>query len=463
MMAGTLSVLCRFCNTASVKGIPAIRMDAGQGPCFPEQERLATLGGGGLSHEDAACFAELDRRWGEVGQTPSAFLRQSLGERTDLFQPGSSFPRAKASLSQGAQRLLEERSIRLRVFHRHHLPETRVVREEGGGRVEVRHRPYQHVGILLPKAKLPVSTLLSLVCPPQVAGVDKVSIALGLEEGEQPSTGFLAACEVLGIQQLVRRGGAEGVFILSEGLGLSSPCDLILGGDGPSSSWAMKHLGGRVRVLPMGGGEDLLLIADRRAEIDSLLVDEILLHAELHEKGRCVLFSNSEEYLRALGAALGERVDRLPRGRKAAVKDVLKVSVERVLVPSLRRAFELLEQFYPKRILLRVQHSSKWMAHLPPCPCVQIGASSSLQGSFLSHPWVHPPLGSIEGFFSPKFFLKPMSIMKEREEEISDKRWGYWKEIEEVPAVLLPSRPVSREAGRRGRDKASSKVKGERG
>ncbi len=446
---------------AAAKGIPAIRVDTGQGPCFLKQEGGSLPGGGELSEVVMASLAELDRRWGEVGGNPSAFLRESLGEPRDLFQPGSSFPRAMASLSPGAQRLLEERSLRLRVFHRHHLPETRVVREEGGGRVELRHRPYQHVGILLPKAKLPVSTLLSLVCPPLVAGVPKVSIALGLEEGEQPSTGFLAACEVLGIQQLVRRGGAEGVFILSEGLGLSSPCDLILGGDGPLAAWAMKQLGGRVRVLPMGGGEDLLLIADRRGEIDSLLVDELLLHTELHENGRCVILSNSKEFLQALGVALGERANLLPRGKKAAVKNALKTSLERVLVPSLRRAFELLEQFCPKRILLRVHHSSKWMAHLPPCPCVQIEASSSLQGTFLSHPWVHPPFGSNEGFFSPKFFLKPMSIMREREEDLSEERWGYWKEIEEVPAVLLPSKPRAKDLVKKGRGRPSSKARGE--
>jgi len=439
-----------------VKGLATIRMDAGEGPCFPERE------GNGLCDESELSQAKdslsaLDRRWREVGQNPSAFLRQSLGDRTDLFQSGSSFPRAKASLSPGAQRVLEERSIRLRVFHRHHLPETRVVREEGGGRIEIRHRPYQHVGILLPKAKLPVSMLLSLVCPPQVAGVPRVSLALELEENEDPSTGFLAACEVLGIQQLVRRGGAEGVFMLSEGLGLSSGCDLILGGDGPSSTWAMKRLGGRVRVLPMGGGEDLLLIADRRAEVDPLLVEEILLHAELQEKGRCILLSSSEDFLQALGFALWERADRLPRGRKAFVKKNLQSSVERVLVSSLRRAFEILDQFCPKRILLRLQHSSKWMSQLPPCPCVQIGPSASLLGSYFNHPWVHPPMGSIEGFFSPKFFLRPMSIVKGPEETISEECLEFWKEIEEVPAVLLSSKLSNKGGGGQKRAAFSGK------
>ncbi len=419
-----------------MKGIAPIRTDPGQGPLFGsgEVDSDPPQGGG----ERDVSLGELDRLWREGGENPSVFLQKRLGERRDLFQAGSSFPRAKASLSPGAQQLLEERSIRLRVFHRHHLPENRVVREEGGGRIEIRHRPYQHVGIVLPKAKLPVSTLLSLASPPQVAGVPQVSVALQLEEGEDPSTGFLAACEVMGIHQLVRRGGAEGVFILAEGLGLPGPCDLILGGDGPASAWAMRRVGGHIRVLPMGGGQDLLLVADKRAELDPLLVEEILLHAELHEEGRCILLSNSEDLLLRLGVVLLERADKLPRGRKAAVKRALRASVLRVLVPSLRRAFELLEQFSPKRILLRVSHPSKWMSELPPCACVQLGPSSSLLGSFLSHPWVHPPLGSIEGFFSPKFFLRPMSIMKEREDEISDERWTYWKEVEDVPGVLLP-------------------------
>jgi hypothetical protein len=74
-------------------------------------------------------------------------------------------------------------------------------------------------------------------------------------------------------------------------------------------------------------------------------------------------------------------------------------------------------------------------------------------------------LGSIEGFFSPKFFLKPMSIIKEREEEISDERWGYWKEVEEVPAVLLRSKNMANDTVRKkkgGLPSNPSKKKGER-
>ncbi|MEX0716691.1 MAG: histidinol dehydrogenase, partial [Planctomycetaceae bacterium] len=107
-------------------------------------------------------------------------------------------------------------------FQRATLPEdAKIIREAKGGRVELRQRcrPLRRVGICVPggAAAYP-STLLMTAVPAQVAGVKEIAVVVPPTEFGGYNVDLLAACHELGVSEVYRIGGAQGVAALAYGI-----------------------------------------------------------------------------------------------------------------------------------------------------------------------------------------------------------------------------------------------------
>ena len=105
------------------------------------------------------------------------------------------------------------------------------------------------------------------VVPAQAAGVAEIAVVVPPSPFGGFNTDILAACHALGVTEVYRIGGAQGVAALAYGLsaiGLQ-PVDKIVGPGNLFVALAKRHVYGTVDIDSIAGPSEVVVIADRSA------------------------------------------------------------------------------------------------------------------------------------------------------------------------------------------------------
>ena len=178
-----------------------------------------------------------------------------------------------------------------------------------GGTVTQRWRPVARVGLYVPGglAVYPSSVVMNVV-PAQVAGVGSIAVT----SPPQKDTGLphplvLAACALLGVDEVYAVGGAQAIAMLAYGTDESGPVDLITG---PGNVWvtaAKRLVRGVVGIDAEAGPTEIAVLADETADPRHVAAD-LISQAEHDPLAASVLVTTSESLLRAVEAELTRQV-----------------------------------------------------------------------------------------------------------------------------------------------------------
>jgi histidinol dehydrogenase len=175
-----------------------------------------------------------------------------------------------------------------------------------------RYVPLQRVGVCVPggAAAYP-STVLMAAVPAQAAGVQDVVVV-------SPPTAFgannpvvLATCHEIGIREVYRIGGAQGIAALAYGIEGLPKVDKIVGPGNLFVALAKRHVYGEVDIDSIAGPSEVVVIADDTTRADFTAAD-LLAQAE-HAPGASILITWSERLLEATAAELDKQVQQLSR------------------------------------------------------------------------------------------------------------------------------------------------------
>lgn len=193
----------------------------------------------------------------------------------------------------------------------------------GHGRIELRQRylPLRRVGICIPggAAAYP-STLLMTAVPARVAGVREIAVVVPPTPFGGYNIDLLAACQELGITEVYRVGGAQGVAALAYGVEGLAAVDKIVGPGNLFVALAKRHVFGQVDIDSIAGPSEVVIIADETARPD-FLASDLISQAE-HSPGSGVLITWHAPLIPQVQAALSEQLSRLDRG------DLARTSLE---------------------------------------------------------------------------------------------------------------------------------------
>src|SRR6478609_3425998 len=149
-----------------------------------------------------------------------------------LRVPASVIEAAAGAIDGPVRDALVESIARARVGHAAQLPTATVTELATGGVVRQRWVPVRRVGLYVPggRALYPSSVVMNVV-PAQVAGVDAIAITSPPQKDNDgwPDRNVLAACALLGIDEVYAAGGAQGVALLALGAEGIEPEDVITG------------------------------------------------------------------------------------------------------------------------------------------------------------------------------------------------------------------------------------------
>ena len=298
-------------------------------------------------------------------------------ELIDLRVPAAALHRAAEALDPDVRAALDEAIRRIRLVHEAQVPDEVTVEVVPGGTVARRHLPVGRVGLYVPGglAPLPSSVLMNVI-PAQVAGVGSIAIASPPRRDEmgRPDRTILAACALLGVEEVYAVGGAQAVAMLAYGVEGVDPVDLVTGPGNVYVTAAKRLLRGVVGIDAEAGPSEVMVVADATAD-PVLVAADLLSQAEHGPTSASVLVTDAAALADAVDAALEQQV--------AETKHVERVTEAlsgpqsgTVLVRDLDQALEVADAYGAEHLEIHTADPAAVARRVRNAGCVFVGAQS---------------------------------------------------------------------------------------
>jgi histidinol dehydrogenase len=354
---------------------------------------------------DVAAAVETVRPICEDVRRRGAEALYELGERFDGVRPPSL--RVPADLLRAAleqldpqvREALEEAVRRTRAVHRRQLPEgSGTVLLTTGGQVDNRWVPVDRVGLYVPggRAVYPSSVVMNVV-PAQVAGVGSLAVASPPQRENTgafagyPHPTVLAACALLGVDEVYAIGGAQAVAAFAHGFTDTTgpqpvecePVTLVTGPGNIYVAAAKRHLKGLIGIDAEAGPTEIMVLADDTADPVHVAAD-LVSQAEHDPQAASVLVTPS--------VAFAEAVDGEVARRAAATKHSERVTQALtgpqsgvVLVDDLDAGFDVVNAYGAEHLELQVRDAGRLAERVRNAGAVFVGAFAPVSlGDYLA-------------------------------------------------------------------------------
>lgn len=252
----------------------------------------------------------------DVRQRGAAALLD-LAERFDgvrpphLRVPVEELELALQSLDPAVRKALEEAIRRTRTVHADQVRVDITTAVADGGTVTERWIPVDRVGLYVPGGLAPLSSSVVMnVVPAQVAGVPSIAVASPPQRDHDglPHPTTLAACALLGIDEVYAVGGAQAVAMFAFGVdGLCARADLVTGPGNVYVVAAKRLLRGQVGIDSEAGPTEILVLADDSADPAHVAAD-LISQAEHDPLAASVLVTDSAALADATAAEIVTQV-----------------------------------------------------------------------------------------------------------------------------------------------------------
>lgn len=193
---------------------------------------------------------------------------------------------------------LRDAITRVRTFHATQVPQDASVEVATGGIVSERWIPINRVGLYVPggKAVYPSSVVMNVV-PAQEAGVGSLVVSSPPQAdcGGWPHPTTLAACALLGVDEVWAVGGAQAVALMAYGDETHEPVDMITGPGNVFVTAAKRLCRSVVGIDSEAGPTEIAVLADASADPVAVAYD-LISQAEHDPMAASVLITDSEEF-----------------------------------------------------------------------------------------------------------------------------------------------------------------------
>ena len=248
-----------------------------------------------------AAVLELTERFDRLALTPEG-MRFSAEE----------IAAAVAAVPEDERSALELAAARIRAYHARQLPEDQSWVEETGAELGWRWSAVSAAGLYVPGglASYPSSVLMNAI-PAKVAGVERLVVVCPTPDGVVNPL-VLLACQIAGVDEIYRIGGAQAIAALAYGTATIAPVDKITGPGNAFVAAAKRRVFGRVGIDMIAGPSEILVIADGANNPDWIALD-LLSQAEHDESAQSLLITDDAAFGQAVARAVEKRLETLER------------------------------------------------------------------------------------------------------------------------------------------------------
>ena len=330
---------------------------------------------------------------------------------------------ALAGLDPAVRRALEEAASRTRRVHEAQRRRDVTVEVAEGLTVTERYVPVQRVGLYVPGGRVayPSSVVMNVV-PAQVAGVASIAVTSPPQAWNNglPHPSILAACALLGIDEVFSVGGAQAVAMLAYGTEECRPVDLVTGPGNVYVTAAKRLLQGVVRIDSENGPTEVAILADDTAEPAHLAAD-LIAQAEHDPLAACLLVTPSADLIDAVDVALDKQVE-LTHHRDRVTEALTRQSAL-VLVDDIDAALTVVDIWAAEHLEVVCRDARSVAARVRNAGAVFVGAYSPVSlGDYLAGSNHVLPTGGTarhSGGLSVQTFLRGIHVVEATREALS--------------------------------------------
>ncbi|MFG2646405.1 histidinol dehydrogenase [Streptomyces sp. NPDC048436] len=229
---------------------------------------------------------------------------------TQVRVPAAAIADALTGLDPLVREALEESIRRARVVHREQRRAPHTTQVVPGGTVTEKWVPVERVGLYAPggRSVYPSSVIMNAV-PAQEAGVESMALASPPQSDFDglPHPTILAACALLGIDEVYAVGGAQAVAMFAYGTETCAPANMVTG---PGNIWvaaAKRYFTGRIGIDTEAGPTEIAVLADDTADAVHVASD-LISQAEHDPLAAAVLVTDSVALADAVAKELEPQV-----------------------------------------------------------------------------------------------------------------------------------------------------------
>ncbi|MER6176604.1 histidinol dehydrogenase [Streptosporangium sp. NPDC001681] len=250
-----------------------------------------------VHHRGVAAVRELTARFDGVELESTRVSAEAISAALERLDP-----KVRAAL--------EESIRRARLVHHDQRRTDVTTQVVPGGTVTERWVPVDRVGLYVPggRAVYPSSVVMNVV-PAQEAGVASLAVSSPAQREFDglPHPAILAACALLGVDEVYAVGGAQAVAMFAYGTEECPPVTMVTG---PGNIWvaaAKRLLKGRIGIDSEAGPTEIAILADSTANPVHVAAD-LISQAEHDTIAAAVLVTDSEELAEAVERELPRQV-----------------------------------------------------------------------------------------------------------------------------------------------------------
>ncbi|MGW6709279.1 histidinol dehydrogenase [Streptomyces sp. NPDC054956] len=295
--------------------------------------------------------------------------------------PAEALKTALDELDPAVRAALEESIRRARIVHRNQRRTEHTTQVVPGGTVTEKWVPVERVGLYAPggRSVYPSSVVMNVV-PAQEAGVGSIALASppqkpafeGDPAGGLPHPTILAACALLGVDEVYAVGGAQAVAMFAYGTEECLPSNMVTG---PGNIWvaaAKRYFTGKIGIDTEAGPTEIAVLADSTADPVHVAAD-LISQAEHDPLAAAVLVTDSEELAAAVEKELEPQVaaskhveDRIKpalAGRQSAI----------VLVDTLEDGLKVVDAYGAEHLEIQTADAAAWAARVRNAGAIFVG------------------------------------------------------------------------------------------
>ncbi len=291
----------------------------------------------------------------------------ALGEQFDGVRPPSirvpqaALDAALAQLDPEIRAALELSAERIRKVHQAQKRDEKKVTVVDGGVVSEKWIPVDRVGLYVPggRAVYPSSVLMNVI-PAQIAEVPSIAVASPpqADNAGLPHPTILAACALLGIDEVYAVGGAQAVALFAYGMeGVAAKCDLVTGPGNIYVAAAKRALRGIIGIDSEAGPTEIAILADKGA-IAADVATDLISQAEHDVIAAAVLVTNSQELIDDVIRELEVRVPKTKHSERIRTA-LTGIQSAAVLVDSIEQGLDVVNAYAAEHLEIQTINARK--------------------------------------------------------------------------------------------------------
>ncbi|WP_031511871.1 histidinol dehydrogenase [Corynebacterium glutamicum] len=366
-------------------------------------------------------------------QNRGAEAALDYGEKFDHIHPASVrvpaevIAAAENTLDPLVRESIEESIRRVRKVHAEQKPAEHTTELSPGGTVTERFMPIDRVGLYVPggNAVYPSSVIMNTV-PAQEAGVNSLVVASPpqAEHGGWPHPTILAACSILGVDEVWAVGGGQAVALLAYGddaAGLE-PVDMITGPGNIFVTAAKRLVRGVVGTDSEAGPTEIAVLADASANAVNVAYD-LISQAEHDVMAASVLITDSEQLAKDVNREIEARYS-ITRNAERVAEALRGAQSGIVLVDDISVGIQVADQYAAEHLEIHTENARAVAEQITNAGAIFVGDFSPVPLGDYSAGSNHvlPTSGSarFSAGLSTHTFLRPVNLIEYDEAALKD-------------------------------------------